>query len=105
MYPKVRWPDYPRRHLPHPGAANKSDAIARDVVGIVRHRTPRMPIATDLSIAINVIQQHELLCQLMMIGRHIAREHAQTRITIAFRVRTSRQVSEYLVVVRFSLIT
>ena len=67
--------------------------VAGDVIGVVGHRRPGMAVGRDVPVAVQVVQQHELLGQLVMVGRHVAAEHHQRRVAVA-----PGQVAEDLVV-------
>ncbi len=78
----------------NPGAARVGQGpVAGDVVGVVGHRRPGMAVGRDVSVAVEVVEQHELLGQLVVVGRHVAPEHHQRRVAVA-----SGHVAEDLVV-------
>ena len=78
----------------NPGPARvRQGPVAGDVVGVVRHRRPGVAVGRDVAVAIEVVEQHELLGQLVMVGRDVAAEHHQRRVAVA-----ARHVAEDLVV-------
>ena len=78
----------------NPGAARVGQGpVPRDVVGVIRHRRPGVPVGRDVAVAIQVVEQHELFGQLVMVGRDLAAEHHQRRIAVA-----ARHVAEDLIV-------
>ena len=77
---------------PRPPRVGESP-VAGDVIGVVGHRRPGMAVGRDVAVAVEVVEQHELLGQLVMVGRHLAAEHDQRRIAVA-----ARQVAEDLIV-------
>ena len=57
--------------------------VAGDVVGVVRHRRPRVAVGRDVAVAVEVVEEDELLGQLVVVGRHLAPEHHQRRVAVA----------------------
>src|SRR5260370_40909510 len=63
------------------------------VVGDVAFRRPAVAVGGENAIAVEVIQQYELLGQGMLVGSDIAPEDTEPRVAVALR-----QVTEHLVV-------
>ena len=47
--------------------------VPGDVVGVVGHRRPGVAVGRDVAVAVEVVEQHELLGQLVVVGRDLAR--------------------------------
>ena len=89
----ARVPKIARRGLREVGVVIVVDAfavrvgevpIAGHVVGVVGHRRPGMAVARDLPVAVEVVQQHILAGQLVMVGRHLFTKHHQAGVAIPF---------------------
>ena len=52
-----------------------------------------MAVGRDVPIAVKVVKQDKLFCQLVVIGSDVASEHHERRVAV-----TTREVAEYLVV-------
>ena len=57
--------------------------VPGDVVGVVRHRRPGVAVGRDVAVAVEVVEQDELLGQLVVVGRDLAAEHHQRRVAVA----------------------
>ena len=64
-----------------------------DVVGGVRPHGPFVPVGADLAFDVEVVEQHELADQGVMVGRHLRGEEAEARLAVALG-----EVAEDLVV-------
>ena len=65
-------------------ASRKAGKRLFQVVRYISLVRPLMPVRTEYSTAVKVIQQHEFFDELVMIRRHLATEDAQAWIAFAF---------------------
>lgn len=63
-----------------------------DVVGDECLRAPLMAVGRVRAAVIEVVQQHELLGERVLVGRHLAPELHQVRITVALRQRAQHLI-------------
>ena len=51
-----------------------------------------MPVGADIRIHVEVIEQHKLTCQLVVIRRRLLIEQRKRRITVAFAERSQNLI-------------
>jgi hypothetical protein len=93
-------PDVRRRLIRDPAAGDERAVLrvaerprALRELGRVRRRRPGLSVLRDFTAAIEVVEQHELLGERVLVRRHVASEERQAGIAVALL-----QITEHLIV-------
>ena len=74
-------------------AAIEPAHVLFDIVGDVAFIRPLVALSAEGSVAIQIIEQHELLSQRVMIRRDLGAEHGERRVAV-----TALQIAQHLIV-------